>query len=212
MCCEDVKVSRSGALSNWLAARLPAKDDTPATTCVIFTVPQKRLAEMDVATGPCVPLPGRKRALRGVHSQEGRETPEQMRAFFVVLGGPQSGRETALELIATNGPGSLYRCSDEFVALMRTVNEESIRLSDLDKSHGDEELTLFTTHERELDAAWMEVGKWHKAQVSTWNKLYRKAWAREAQEKQQSIYCWYGPPIPEYVVVAGSGPYPGKIR
>lgn len=205
-------MTRSGAFSNWVAKRRRGKDDTPATTCVIFTVPEKRLTEMDVATGPCVPLPGRKRALRGVHWQEGRESPEQMRAFYVVLGGSPSGRESALELVAASGPGSLYRCSDEFVALMRAANDEAIRLGDLGKTNGDEELTVFTTHQQELDAAWMEAGDWHKAQVSTWNKLYRSGWARDAQQKSQSIYCWYGPPIPEYVVVAGTGPYPGKTR
>ena len=150
--------------------------------------------------------------MRGVLWQEGRETPEQMRAFFVVLGGSPSKREGALELLAKSGDGFLYRCSDEFVDMMRADNEESLRLGELDKLHGDKDLPLFSAHQRNLDAAWMDAGNWHKAQVGTRNKLFRTGLARVAQEKGQSLYCWYGPPVPQYVVVAGTGPYLGKGR
>jgi hypothetical protein len=34
----------------------------PRQTAVIFRVPEKRLSAMDVATGPCVPVGGRKDA------------------------------------------------------------------------------------------------------------------------------------------------------
>lgn len=33
------------------------------TACVFFTVPERRLGEMDVETGPCVPVAGRRRSL-----------------------------------------------------------------------------------------------------------------------------------------------------
>lgn len=131
-----------------------------------------------------------------------------MRALFVVLGGPASRREDALELVATSGAGSLYRCSDEFVALMRSANDEAIRLGDLDKANGDRDLTHFMANHDSLAAAWLEAGSWHRAQVSTSNRLLRMAWARTAQEKDQPLFCWYGPPVPQYMVVSGRGPYP----
>ena len=201
-----------GLFSSWVASRRPLRDDTPATTCVVFSVPEKSLREMNVATGPCVPLPGRKRALRGVLWQDGPETPKQMRALFDVLGGAHSERKSALELIATSGPGSLYRCSEEFVTLMRRENEEAVRLSNLDEANGDKGYRLFVANREKLDAAWLKAGEWHRSLVGTGNKFGRLGWARIAQEKDQPLYCWYGPPVPEFVVVSGSGPYPGKTR
>lgn len=113
-----------------------------------------------------------------------------------------------MELVSTSGPGSLYRCSEEFVALMRSANDEAIRLGSLDKANGDNDLTLFMAHHHSLDAAWLEAGSWHRAQVSTSNRLIRMAWARTAQDKSQPLFCWYGPPVPQYVIMSGTGPYP----
>lgn len=165
---------------------------------------------MDVAMGPCVPLPGRKHALRSVHQQQGPERVEQMLWLYVVLGGAPQRRHTALELLQNSGPGRLYRCSDEFVELMAHANRELVTLGDEDKARGDKEFTTSTVRRNELDAAWLAAGKWHRAQVSTVSRLFRIGGARIAQEKSQSLYCWYGPPVQEYVVVSGTGPYPSK--
>jgi hypothetical protein len=62
-----------------------APDDKPEQTVVIFTTPDERLSAMDVVTGPCVPVGGRKHALVSVHQQEGPERPEQMAALYWVL-------------------------------------------------------------------------------------------------------------------------------
>lgn len=201
----------SHSVSPWWKRVPRSHDDTPPTTCVVFSVPEKRLREMDVALGPCVPLPGRARPLRGALNQQGPETPEQMRALFVVLGGPTSRREAALELVATSGPGALYRCSDEFVDLMRTAIEELLRLVELDKANGDRDFTLFQGQHDALDAAWLKAGNWHRAQLGTGNRLPRMGWARRAAEKHQPLFCWYGPPVPTHVLVHGTGPYPGRL-
>ncbi len=132
-----------------------------------------------------------------------------MRDFFVVLGGEPADRDSALELIARSGKGSLYRLSERFVDLMAAENQEALRLGELDKANGDNDFSLFAAHREKLDRAWVEMRPWHRTQVSLRNKLSRTAYARRARTEGRSLYCWYGPPIPEYVIVQGSGPYPG---
>ena len=69
-----------------------AADDMPGQTAVIFSVPEKRLSAMDVATGPCVPAGGRKHALVSVHQQEGPERPEQITDITQMCGRPLLGK------------------------------------------------------------------------------------------------------------------------
>lgn len=164
---------------------------------------------MDVATGPCVPLPGRKRALQSVHRQEGPERIEQMMALFVVLGGSSKRFSSALELIDQSGPGRLYRCSDEFVELMANKNRELRRLGDEDEGRGDQDFTTFAAESSRINTSWLAKGNWHAAQVRTDNRLHRIGWARIAQEKGQPLFLWYGPPVPEYAIAVGHGRYPG---
>lgn len=66
------------SLSGRVARLLGRMDHSVAV--VVFTVPEKRLREMDVETGPCVPTGGRKRPLAGVLRQDGGECPEQTAA------------------------------------------------------------------------------------------------------------------------------------
>jgi hypothetical protein len=40
--------------------------------------------------------------------------------------------------------------------------------------------------------------------VGTDNRLLRIGKVREAAAKGQALYCWYGPPVAEYVVASGS--------
>lgn len=169
--------------------------EVPDTTCVVFTVAEKRLVAMDVATGPCVPVGGRKHALTSVHSQEGPERPEQMAAFYTVLTGEDA--TDALELIEERRPGRLYRCSGRFKAALVEADAELHRLADED-SDG------FERRREELDRAWLATGVWYPGLASTQNRLFRSGTARTAAEKGQELYCWYGPSVPEYVVVSGT--------
>jgi hypothetical protein len=187
------------------------EEDTPTDTFVMFSVPASKLSGMDVATGPCVPIPGRKHALCSVHSQEGPERLDQMLALFTLLGGREGERTDAMQLLEARGPGRLYLCSERFVQLMADENHHQIHLADEDKAAGDKELTRFVAELRRLDVLWMATGGWHKRQVSTRNKLTaRIPYARWAQEKGQPVYCWYGPATPEYVIVQSQGPYAGS--
>lgn len=185
-------------------------DDTPAETFVMFSVPESKLRGMDVATGPCVPVAGRKHALRSPHSQQGPERLEQMLALFIILGGTEDELPDAMQLVEARGPGRLYRCSDRFVQLMAEQNRHELLLIAEDEENGDNDYALSMAEFERLDAAWMATGGWHRSQVSTTNKLPRIAYARWAQDKGQSVFCWYGPPVPEYIIVRGEGPYPGK--
>ena len=177
---------------------------TPTHTCVVFTAPEKRLAAMDVALGPCVPLPGRKTSIVSVHQQEGPERPEQMTALYTVLTG--DAPDGVLTLVSQREGGRLYRCSDEFVAVMANTERILATLAEADRGNRQFEGTPYDEKVAELDAAWLRLGNWHSAMVSTRNRLFRLAKARIAQEKGQPLFCWYGRPVPEYVVVQGSGP------
>lgn len=182
--------------------------DTPAETCVVFTVPEKRLTAMDIGRGPCVPLPGRKTSIVSVHQQQGPERPQQMLALYTVLTGQV--RNDAMTLEAEKEVSRLYRCSEDFVAAMAAASRSLARLAEEAQATGAIDGTRFDSMRAELDAAWLRLGNWHSAMVSTSNRLFRLGKARIAQDKGQSLFCWYGPPVPEYVVVQGTGPYPGN--
>jgi hypothetical protein len=175
------------------------------TTCVVFTVPEGRLSEMDVATGPCVPRDGRKRSLVSVHSQEGPETPEQTAALFRALTGRSA--DDVLHLIEHGARGRLYRCSEAFIDAMADANQQLVELAAEDKARKDRELTTFSAKRKELDDRWIAAAEWPASMKSTRNRLVRLGLARAAREKEQALYCWYGPSVPEYAVVAGRGPY-----
>jgi len=183
-------------------------EDKPAQTAVIFTVAEKRLSAMDVATGPCVPTGGRKHALVSVQQQEGPERPDQMAALYSAITGEPA--DEALELVEEQDGSRLFGCSDAFVDAMADTNKLLVRLGDADRERGDRSFSSFMTKMAELDAAWMSVANWHSAMVSTHNRLMRMGKARIAREKEQPLYCWYGPQLPEYTVVHGNGAYPGE--
>ena len=72
---------------------------------VVFTVPEKRLREMDVATGPCVARGGRKRALAGASRQDGGEFPKHASALYTALTGRSA--DNVLTLLAEKEQGRL---------------------------------------------------------------------------------------------------------
>lgn len=182
---------------------------TTKMTCVMFTVPVGRLSEMYVANGPCVPREGRKRSLVSVHRQDGWEMPEQTAALYQGLTGRPAN--DALDLVEHRDKGRLFQCSAGFVNAMAEANTALGERVAEDKARGDRGLTTFVSKLQELDDLWMATGQWPSTQKSTRNKLVRLGWARIAKERGQALYCWYGPSVSEYVVVAGSGAYPGKV-
>jgi hypothetical protein len=131
-----------------------------------------------------------------------------MSALYTVLTG-RPGDE-ALILVEQKDGGQLYRCADSFVHAMADANELLIRLRHHDEVNGDKEHTSSLAQRAEWNAAWLANGKWHASMMGTGNRLVRIGRARVARDKGQPLYCWYGPPVREYVVVQGRGPYQGK--
>lgn len=188
----------------------PDKDDRARITAVIFSVPERRLSAMDVAVGPCVPLPGRKTSVASVHAQEGYETPAITSALYRVLTGLNDAE--LLTLLSEDGEGRLFRFADRFVAAMAEASRHLLTLipGSPPPPDGEEDTTPFGLQRGRWDEAWMSQAEWHPEMVSTRNRLHRIGKAREAQEKGLSLYVWYGPRVPEYVVASGTGPYPSK--
>lgn len=174
----------------------------------MFTVPPKRLREMDVALGPCVPTGGRKRSLVGPLRQDRGETPRMTAALLTALTGSPAG--CALTAIDSGGKGLLHECSEPFVQAMASANRLLSQLATEDKVRGDSELTSFVAKLEEYDLAWQAAVHWPREVVSTRNRLGRMGWARIALERNQPLYCWHGPAVAEFVVVSGEGPYPGR--
>ncbi len=171
---------------------------------VVFTVPEKRLREMDVATGPCVPTGGRKKPLAGVLRQDGGEYPHQTAALYTALTGEPS--HGALELLQQQRRGSLYVCSGAFVDAMADAHAESLTLIAEDEANGNtKEYPAFIARQNEIADEWLGVGDWPPSVVGTGNRLGRMAWAATAGQRGQRLYVWHGPRVQEYVVRSGRG-------
>jgi hypothetical protein len=129
-----------------------------------------------------------------------------MAALYSVLTGQSA--DAVLESVEASREGRLFRCSDAFVDAMADANELLVRLGDKDRERADKNLTAFTAQMSAYDAAWMAAASWPASMVSTRNRLMRLGKARIAREKLQPLFCWYGPRVPEYVVVSGQRSYP----
>lgn len=173
---------------------------------VVFTVPERRLREMDTATGPCVATGGRARALAGPTRQDEGELPRHTAALHTALTGRPA--DEALTVVHRAGPGVLHRCTDAFVDAMADANEHLVRLSEEDDADGDADLTRFTRRYEEIGQAWLAATGWPRDVVSVSGRLARLGWARVARERGHPLYAWHGPSRPAYVVVTGRGPAP----
>jgi hypothetical protein len=183
------------------------RDLDSAITVVVFTVPSSRLAEMDVATGPCVPRPGKKTSLSSPLTQDGGETRELTKALYTALTGNDA--KDSLVILGRSGDGVLSKFSREFLDAMADANERQLRLADADEEAGNADLPGFSAAQDDIDRAWMAAADWPRSVVSTKNRLVRLGSARVARERGQELYCWHGPAVPQFVIVQGSGGYPG---
>jgi hypothetical protein len=108
-------------------------------------------------------------------------------------------------------PGRLFVCRSPFVEAMAAANDELQRLSDEDEAQGDDELHQFTRGLDAIDAAWLTAAPWPKHYVSTRNRLApRLGLASAARASGEPLWCWYGPSIPQFTVMTGTGPNPGN--
>ncbi|HMO10920.1 MAG TPA: hypothetical protein PKB06_05330 [Actinotalea sp.] len=172
---------------------------------VVFTVPEKRLRELDVAVGPCVPTENRKRALVGITRQDRGETPRRTAVLFEIL--TSRPKSEALVLRARAGRGALYELSERFVAVLADINAELGRLADLDEANGNgATLPLFDAHLRDEAEAWSSrTYRWVLPGPARDVIIARSGWARVSLERGQRLYAWYGRYSPVYRVVSGTG-------
>jgi hypothetical protein len=174
-------------------------------TAVVFSCDESDLSGFSIEAGPCVPLKEGDRSLVSPLTQDGGETPSLTAALYPALTGRPASQ--ALRLVNRVGRGRLSRCSDGFVEAMAACCEESLRLADEDEAKGDADLTSFTRHQETVSRTWMSEGRWPRDVVGLQNRLVRLGTAREAAEKGQPLFAWHGPPVPQFVVTQGEGPY-----
>jgi len=174
-------------------------------TAVVFSCEESELSRFSIKTGPCVPLVEGGRSLVSALTQDGGETPALTAALYTALTGGSASE--ALLLIDRVGKGRLSRCSDGFVDAIAAASEESHRLADEDEARGDDDLTTFVRHQAALSDAWMSAGRWPRSVVGLQNRLIRLGTAREARANGWPVFAWHGPPVPQFVVISGHGPY-----
>lgn len=174
-------------------------------TAVVFSCEESELSRFSIKTGPCVPLVQGGQPLVSALTQDGGETPALTAALYTALTGGSASE--ALLLIDRAGKGRLSRCSDGFVDAMAAANEESLRLADEDEARGDHDLTTFVRHQEALSGAWMSAGRWPRSVVGLQNRLVRLGTARVARANGWPVFVWHGPPVPQFVVISGLGPY-----
>lgn len=183
---------------------------TSDQTAVLFALAEERLAGMEIATGPCVPAPGRSRPLVSPLAQHDGEQPRHTAALLGVLGG-EGTAEAALQHVEAKGSGSLFVCKPAFVEALANAGERLQRLADEDDSRGDADLTEFTKALDALDRAWLTATDWPVSFVGTRNRLaHRLGPGSEARNKCLPLWAWYGQSVPQFVVTSGQGQYPGR--
>lgn len=174
-------------------------------TAVVFSCRESDLSRFSVESGPCVSTKPGCHPLVSPLLQDGGETPALTAAFYTALTGRPARH--ALVLVARAGQGRLSRCSDAFVLAMATACETGLRLADEDEARGDQDLTTFAQHQRAVSDAWMSAGRWPRSVVGLENRVLRWGRAREAIATGQAVYVWHGPPVAQFVIRAGTGPY-----
>ncbi len=171
-----------------------------AVTVVVFTVPEKRLREIDVASGPCVPTEGRNRPLVTPIRQDRGEYPRHTAALYTVL----TGRpwEHALELVTQQGPGFLYACTSPFVEAMADASLLLERLAAEDDARDDGDWPSLFAQQEAWSRDWRRVGGWPRDVKTTSHRLGRMGWAWKARERAQPLYVWHGPAVETYTAVS----------
>ncbi len=139
-----------------------------------------------------MPSPGKRRPLVSVHWQHYGDRPEHMTALYQVLTGrPPSG---AWDEVKAADTSILATFSDDFRSALA-----SLRDTDQD--------VLVTLDE--VAARWLEAAPWpsdQRVEGLGRNRLSGMiGLANKAIEKQSPLYCWFGPAVPEYVIVSGQG-------
>jgi hypothetical protein len=129
------------------------------------------------------------------------------KALYTALTGDDS--KDSLVILERSGDGALSKFSKEFLDAMADANERHLRLADADEEAGNADFPGFSAAQDDLDRAWMAAADWPRSVVGTKNRLVRLGDASVARKRGQELYCWHGPAVPQFVIVQGSGGYPG---
>jgi hypothetical protein len=154
----------------------------------VFTVPERDLVRLDVAVGPCVPYPGRKRALAGPFRQN-TGTADEIEALFRVLVPDAQG--PAWSATRREGDGLLCVFSDEFVEPLAAFSRQ---FQGKESQASDEELEARL---HEIAESWVTArGRPGNVLVAGLDVADAAWWARAARDRRQRLYAWFGPEVP----------------
>jgi glutathione S-transferase len=157
---------------------------------VVFTRPGRDVARLDVAVGPCIPPPTRKRPLVGVTNQE-QGDERRYEALYGIL--VRDGSDP-WEATTTAGEGRLHVFSDAFVQALAEVNRQLLQR--IDARPKDDDWIFEPT--LALAEAWFAAIRWPDPNTTPSGGVRSElveacAWARVARERSQKLYCWSGP-------------------
>ena len=172
---------------------------------MVFSCDESDLLRFTIEFGPCVSSTPGRNPLASPLMQDLGETPALTSSLYTALTGHSAAH--ALPVVDRVGRGRLSRCSEHFVEAMATYLDESLRLANEDEATGDKDLTSFAHHQDALSEAWMSVGRWPREVVGLQNRLVRLGTARQALAQGRPVFAWHGPPVPQFTVKAGQGPY-----
>jgi hypothetical protein len=168
----------------------PSKAQNWDHVLVVFTRPDRDVARLDIAVGPCIAPPGRKRPLVGVTNQLPGDVGIYEALFDIVVANPSAGPWQARTVV---GPGQLHAFSDEYVEALAELNREAVRRIEARPKDYD---WIFEPS-RAVFRRWMPDDPWP---IGAPNVPYMASqlngtcgWARIAQERSQNLYCWSGP-------------------
>ena len=167
---------------------------------VVFTRPERDLAKFDIARGPCVPLPGRKRALLGPVSQDPGTFRKYEDLFALVLPDVMDGPWADVQEV---GRAALVTFSDAFTRELAKVSREVIRRG----AERPKDVMWALEETDRLAARWLRLTSWPQGMelggvrgqiVSVTGP------ARVAEDRDQRLYCWSGPGFNPYVLATGT--------
>jgi hypothetical protein len=176
--------------------------DPWALVHVVFTLTDRDLARLNVAVGPCVPPPTRKRPWVGITNQEPGDFRALETLFSIVV---TASPAEPWQATRVDGPGRLDTFSDAFVAALADINR--VTLARGTAAPAINESTYDTVFRPELEIAerWLPHVDWRQRvslRYAQQRVTYLGAFAREMQDRGRPLYCWSGP---------GFDPWTGRL-
>jgi hypothetical protein len=157
---------------------------------VVFTRPERDVAKLEIATGPCIPRVGTKRPLVGVTNQQPGDATRYESLFRILVADPLAEPWAEERSVAE---ASLRVFSAESVDALAALNRENLRRQD----ERPNEYDWIFEPERAVLRRWMPSVQWPVGASSVPIEASElgnvAAWARVAQERGQKLYCWSGP-------------------